>query len=359
MVDQVRGLLDRSRRCDHFAVPAVCGTESAAVEPLTSVSSPLMFLVSTDASGNRTGVLAAQSFSAPSGHLGDSATILHAGTLPVAKQPAGKSAACSPPTANVDLPVELIQRMDHELSSRGVKFVQWATDPIDDSTASIAALCRRLGMHPLASLEYLCGRMDTLSKPPSSMAAEPSAKLLSLVPLDWDDATDLRNFETLVERTYQDTTDCPELCKFRNAAQTLRGYREVDSFDADRWYWTVRQHENEAATRVGCVIMASHRSPKSHAAETYVPTSELVYMALVPEYRGNGWGPSLLGLALSEPANRFASAIVDPDSPPQIVLAVDQQNGVARKLYKNAGFKRLLGETVWGRSVGDTFSTTT
>ena len=348
--------MDRSQRCCEFVLPEFCGQDSAEKGSVPPVSSPLLFLVSTDERGNRCGVLAAQSFSAPSGHLGDNATILHAGPL----SPPGGDATAPAISGTDHMPADLIRRFDQVLADRGVRFVQWATDPVNDSTAAIAALCDRMGMQPLATLEYLCAQLDEISPTQVADDNEASDASLHLVPVDWQDPSNIQDFQSLVQRTYQDTADCPELCKFRNAAQTLQGYREVDSFDASRWYFVGCR--NEVIGPVGCVILSSHRSSSRRSSElreskTSMPTSELVYMALAPEFRGNGWGRSLVRLTLSEPNDRFAKATLDPDRAPQIVLAVDQQNSVARKLYRNAGFQRLLGETVWGKSVGDTFST--
>ena len=97
VVDQISGFLERSTRCHGF------GCLKTGLLPGPVFASPLVFLICTDTQGQRFGVLAVQSFSVAAGHLGadrsgqaevdhdadtpnrpsgilgDSATILHAG----------------------------------------------------------------------------------------------------------------------------------------------------------------------------------------------------------------------------------------------------------------------------------------
>lgn len=390
VVDQIRGFLEKSKRCEGFRRSM----------PDTSISSPLVFLISTDSNGQRCAVLAAQSFSVPSGHfgahgsgnsrletgvLGDSATILHAGAWgdPTQKMP----------DVSLKVPDLLVSALDDTLARQGAKFLQWATDGGTQNNASVTEACRAFGMRPLATLEYLCAALDQLTlheldrpnkSPETQVLKTRSLKTqslktqsLRLVRVNQDQSgknlshENFDTFEKLVSQTYHDTLDCPALSEFRSASQTLRAYQDVDSYDPSRWYFVVS--EDDPSVSVGCVIMATHsdkndgkddvkdsnkRSGNDDAGKN-VPTSELVYMALLPEKRRQGLGRALVKLALSEPLSRFGSQISSVSKPPQIVLAVDQQNAHARQLYLDAGFRPLLYENVWGKSVGDTLSTTT
>ena len=58
---------------------------------------------------------------------------------------------------------------------------------------------------------------------------------------------------------------------------------------------------------------------------------ELVYMGLVPEVRGHGWGLELV---------RRAQGIAGRCGRERLVLAVDAQNAPAVALYEAAGFVR-------------------
>ena len=400
VVDQIRGTLERSTQCNGFEVP-----RTGHLCPL-----PLVFLTSTDSDGQRFAVMAAQSFSVASGHLGaddndsqiqsddkslvknpskgrskgpskrrnrgmlgDSATILHAGPW--------VDASCKTSMDSLQIPQPLVDALNETLAKQGVRFLQWATDVGNDSDASLSQICHSFGMCPLATLEYMSVAQDQLTLDKLDRKETLSAhQPLDLVRVDnthpvWNSDT----FESLVSHTYQDTLDCPELSKYRTASQTLQSYQNVDSYDPSRWYFVVSR--DDRSTAIGCVMMATHRdhSGKPNGEGKRAPTSELVYMALVPEKRGKGLGRPLVQLALSEPTTRFAPTLNDgslSDSSlssdslstgsnseetrsPQIVLAVDQQNTRARELYFDAGLRPLLLEKVWGKSVGDTLSTTT
>lgn len=387
VVDQIHGLLARSARCSRFEVPSSG----------RSISSPLVFLVSTDSNGQKSAVLAAQSFSVtlsdPSGHLGakggatgilgDSATILHAGTWveKPTERSVKKTAAASElnplaSAASIDhdsVPQPLVDALDRTLSLQGVKFLQWATDSGTDSDSGLANVCESFGMLPLATLEYLSVAIEKLTldsfqlcslrRCENELSEQTQIKSEDLDFVLIDEQDPKRNaaaFEALVSRTYKETLDCPALSQFRTASQTLSAYRDVDSYDPNRWYFVVAK--DNPADPLGCVIFATHRDSRrvkdASKVET-VPTSELVYMALLPEKRRQGFGRPLVKLALSEPAIHFRSQIGRVSSSPQVVLAVDQQNTHARQLYYDAGLRPMLFEKVWGKSVGDTLSTTT
>ncbi|KAA1257891.1 hypothetical protein LF1_03810 [Rubripirellula obstinata] len=363
VVDQIHGLLKRSARCSGFQTHSSNRT----------IASPLVFLIGTDSNGQRSAVLAAHSFSVspvpPSGHLGanatgigvlgDSATILHAG-------PWGESLSKeSIATSSIDrlqIPQPLVLALDQTLARQGAKFLQWATDAGTDTNAGLSQVCESFGMQPLATLEYLSVALEKLTLENIDRTDRESATqpILELVNLDEQDSN--RNsaaFEALVGRTYKDTLDCPALSQFRTASQTLCSYRDVDSYAPNRWYFVVSKAD--PAVPIGCVIMATHGggNGEDQTKTDAVPTSELVYMALLPEKRRQGLGRPLVKLALSEPAVHFRSQISGVSHSPQIVLAVDQQNSHARQLYHDAGLRPLLQEQVWGKSVGDTLSTTT
>jgi GNAT superfamily N-acetyltransferase len=356
VIDQIRGFLERSQRCVDFRLT---GQQALPIE------SPLLFLISTDSNRRRCAVLAGQSFSVshdqPSGHLGDCATILHAGAM--FESFAGPS---QPPQESPNqIPDSLVCALEDTLANRGVRFLQWAIDADPKTGDLLAETCQTLGMQKLATLDYLSAATDQIkldgharndldaeTEELTTQSTMRQAKM-KLRPVDWGnaDGDDVHRFQSLVDKTYQDTKDCPALSHFRNASQTLQAYKNVDSYDPSRWYFVL--HPGDETVPIGCVIMASHGESEA------VPTSELVYMALVPEKRGQGLGRSLVKLALSEPQLRFASKWANVSRSPQIVLAVDQQNTAARQLYLDVGLRPLLCESVWGRSIGDTLSTTT
>jgi ribosomal protein S18 acetylase RimI-like enzyme len=119
----------------------------------------------------------------------------------------------------------------------------------------------------------------------------------------------------LVEATYQGTLDCPELNGVRRNDDVLAGYRATGVFHPDRWL--IATH---AGREVGCLLLADHPGANQW---------ELVYVGLVPECRGRGWGMALV---------RQAQWLAGRAKVPQLVLAVDARNAPAIACYAQAGF---------------------
>jgi ribosomal protein S18 acetylase RimI-like enzyme len=127
-------------------------------------------------------------------------------------------------------------------------------------------------------------------------------------------------FSAVVERTYVGTRDCPRLNGVRPIQEVLEGYRAVGRFDPALWR-LVRYQRND----VGCLLLVEHPPHKLW---------EVVYMGIVPEARGRGFG-----LAITRHAQWLASKA----GAERLVLAVDAANEPAIKAYAAAGF------TTWDR----------
>lgn len=120
---------------------------------------------------------------------------------------------------------------------------------------------------------------------------------------------------SIVERTYAATRDCPRLNGVRPIAEVLEGYQAVGRFDPARWL-LVRYGGDD----VGCLLLANHAQHRLW---------ELVYMGIVPEARGKGFG-----LAVT----RHAQWLAGRGGAERLVLAVDAANEPAIKGYAAAGF---------------------
>ncbi|MBL7043416.1 MAG: GNAT family N-acetyltransferase [Pirellulaceae bacterium] len=116
----------------------------------------------------------------------------------------------------------------------------------------------------------------------------------------------------LVERTHKGSLDFPTLDGILRADDILVRY--VDS-GTEHW-WFVRSADRD----VGCLLLADHRQ---------YDQCELVYMGLVPEARGNGWGRRIVTHAL-----RVARKI----GKQKVVLGVDTGNDPAIAVYASVGF---------------------
>ncbi len=229
---------------------------------------------------------------------------------------------------------QLSSALDRELETRGTRFLQWATDVRNTLDDSVVLSCDALGFQSIGTLDYLIVSVPKSKQTPFVINDEDQ---LRFQPIDWSDG-EFQRFVELVETTYTQTLDCPQISAYRTAAQTLGGYQTSDAFDSNLWF-TVFDGSKEP---IGCVILANHQPAESSDAAAS-PIIEIVYMALVPEARGAGRGKTLVQHAFS--SARSASA-------DRIILAVDQNNTPARTIYDLAGLEPMLSETVWVKLIG-------
>jgi ribosomal protein S18 acetylase RimI-like enzyme len=132
----------------------------------------------------------------------------------------------------------------------------------------------------------------------------------------------------LIEETYLKSLDCPAVDGLRPTRDVLAGYRDIGT-PRDDW-WFIARHEGRD---VGCLILADH-APAKHA--------ELVYMGLIPDVRGRGWG-----VYLAEQAKRIAVQ----STADQLVLSVDAANVPALRHYQTAGFRFWEQRTILIKSL--------
>jgi ribosomal protein S18 acetylase RimI-like enzyme len=130
-------------------------------------------------------------------------------------------------------------------------------------------------------------------------------------------------FEQVLERTYLGSRDCPALNGTRTAAEALAGHRLAGEFDPARW----RLYQ-AGGSDVGILLMAAHAEQRMW---------EVVYMGLVPEARGRGYGRAMLldGLRAAAAAGQAG-----------MFLAVDKSNEFAVRLYESLGFARVGEQAV-------------
>jgi mycothiol synthase len=166
------------------------------------------------------------------------------------------------------------------------------------------------GFHHLADLVYLVSfTSDFPTNPPeSALVFEPYTE------------SNARRLAAVVEQTYDQTKDCPQLNGLRRIDDVLAEYRSTGVFDPSRWL--IVCHEN---ADVGCLLLADHPE---------VPQWELVYMGLIPSARGRGWGGGVI---------RHAQWLARQAGRGRLVLAVDSANQPAIDMYAHAGF------TAWDR----------
>jgi ribosomal protein S18 acetylase RimI-like enzyme len=185
---------------------------------------------------------------------------------------------------------------------------------LDFSTAEDNDLLCRAGFQRLANLIYLVS--ETRHFP----AVQPKG------PLEFENYTpDVHDrLAAIVDATYQDTLDCPALNGVREIEDILSGYRATSGFRPE--LWMIVRHQDRC---VGCLLLADHPEHEN---------CELVYMGILPDARGNGWGVAIA---------RHAQWIARQLDRSRLVLAVDEANLPARNLYTSIGFHGWDRRTVY------------
>jgi GNAT superfamily N-acetyltransferase len=202
---------------------------------------------------------------------------------------------------------QLLTTAAEELAQQGVSMAQCSLGkptPADD------ALLKQAGFQWLASLFYL------VSSEPDFPKSAPASRLKFE---RYGPATEER-LKRIIEATYQGTLDCPALNGIRTIDDVLAGYRASGVFDPGRWLtFTDGQRD------VGCLVLTDYPDQENW---------ELIYMGVVPEGRGHGWGKDIA---------RQAQWMAYQAGRRRIVLAVDAANQPAIRMYAEVGFR------VWDR----------
>ena len=134
-----------------------------------------------------------------------------------------------------------------------------------DATADEKVLCEG-GFQRLSELLYLVSPDSEFptSRPVSPLEFEPYSP------------ANHRRLAEIVQATYQQTRDCPQLNGVRDVEDVLAGYRAAGVFDSGRWL--IVRH---AGSDVGCLLLTDFPEHDNW---------ELTYMGVTPSARGNGWG---------------------------------------------------------------------
>jgi ribosomal protein S18 acetylase RimI-like enzyme len=160
------------------------------------------------------------------------------------------------------------------------------------------------------------------------LAADPSSFEPPVRPLPFDlepfQPSSLPRLIDVVQRTYVQTLDCPQMDGLRETADVIAGYQALGTYLPELWLF-VRYGGRD----VGCLLINLHPD---------VQHAEIVYVGLAPEVRGRGWG-----LLLTHEALRLANSTKSR----QAVLAVDAANQPALQMYFDAGFQVFDRRAVW------------
>jgi mycothiol synthase len=219
---------------------------------------------------------------------------------------------------------------------------------VDPSEFRQAEALTRAGMLRLAELSYLERVTPRVSSGPPIVWPD------DLTVETWDPS---RRDELIhaLERSYVGTLDCPLLAGVRRGADVLDGHLHSGTFEPS--LWTVLRFSERAMPRslagqlAGMCLFNSSSPPSSGTAANdrasgasgvTAGSLELVYLGLVPEVRGRGIGKLLLRQGLDGLRQRREGTVV---------LAVDDRNLPAHRLYRDAGFHTRFRRIAFIRSL--------
>lgn len=135
-------------------------------------------------------------------------------------------------------------------------------------------------------------------------------------------------FCEVLKGTYEDSLDCVRLNGVRAIEDILASHRAAGEFEPTHW-WISRVGDTPAGT-----ILLS-RVPERWAWE-------VVYMGVLPAWRGQGVGKAMLRRAIQSARDQAVGLLS---------LSVDAQNGPACRLYQRMGFRNVSRRTVWSKNL--------
>lgn len=214
------------------------------------------------------------------------------------------------------LPGQLLAVATDRLATRGIRMVQCLLQTDSQPEADIL---RKGGFCYASDLLYLVCLQTEFPAVASSS------------PLEFEGYSPIHHdrLARLVNATYSETLDCPALNGVREIEDVLAGYRATGVFDPHRWL--IVRHRG---ADVGCLILTEHPNHD---------TWELVYMGLIPQARGHGFGMDIArhGQWLTRQAGRS-----------RLVLAVDAANEPAIRMYAAVGFQAWDRRSVFLKVLG-------
>lgn len=177
--------------------------------------------------------------------------------------------------------------------------------------------CERAGFTRLGELIYLrmpLGAPGEGDRPPVTHGFE--IRSVGSGVDEWE--RDREQLIRLLDRTYEQTLDCPELCGMRDTADVLESHRLAGEFDPGTWFLAF-----EGAEPVACGLFAKAKGRMS---------VELVYLGVAPSARKRGLARHLMWLGVE--AARKAGA-------DELTCAVDGRNTPAITLYERFGMREV------------------
>ncbi len=207
---------------------------------------------------------------------------------------------------------EVLRRLLQAGGRRGIRMFQAMVPPEAEEDADLLRVC---GFQRLAELIYL-ERLSTLPIP-----SVPEASGIQWIPYD---RSNHGLFAEVIRQTYVNSLDCPRLAGLRDIEDVIEGHKASGEFDPHKWFLV--KHLDEYA---GCLLLSSAAGRSG---------LEVVYMGLVPAFRGRGLGGVLLAKVMQL---AFLERVA------YVTVAVDASNEPACNLYVRTGFHETLRRVAW------------
>ena len=211
----------------------------------------------------------------------------------------------------VGLGIRLAQKACASQNPQQLQLIQSLLDPsqVYERQALEAAGFRRL-----SDLIYM-ERCSNHSPPLSGFSTD-GTKVLR-----WSESN-RRAFEEALLASYENTLDCPGLVGLRSIDDVIAGHMATGQYNPQLWFtlWNNNQP-------IGVMLLNQ---------VTRRPSFELIYLGVSQPFRQKGWGRQLLTYAVTIASERGGSSIV---------LAVDQHNRPALRLYRSLEFNATAHKT--------------
>nr|WP_290829973.1 GNAT family N-acetyltransferase [Halomonas sp.] len=186
--------------------------------------------------------------------------------------------------------------------------------------AETEALVLEHGMQRLVHLDHLVGRVDLISQSDQRLPLNTGAPL-SLQPLSGLSSAEQLD---LLAKVGRHSLDSPALRDILSVEELLAGFYHQDPQAPQHWYAVSYQQ-----AVVGVLLLAPRPA---------LGRWELLLMGLTPEWRGQGLGRALLNKAMS---------VAQQSGVAEIMLAVDERNLPAKRIYQQAGFKSFAQQRLF------------
>ncbi|MCC7294112.1 MAG: GNAT family N-acetyltransferase [Phycisphaerales bacterium] len=212
----------------------------------------------------------------------------------------------------------IVQRVKARCVDTGIRLVQALTE-VEDRTWP--AVLRDCGLHFVTRLLHLRRNVS---------AADPSASRHS--DLRWIPYSEAERprFIAMLARSYEATTDFPELSAARSAEDALESHTAAGESGTQMWGLGLLEEQP-----VAVLLAALHPG---------LSMLEVAYLGVAREARGRGIGSQVLARARDEAVRASANVLA---------LSVDRRNESARRLYDRWGFRPSGERDAWIHVVSD------